>query len=136
MSFIYKNKRTKEVAMVDFTKLMNRTPEEKEADRKEIEDRYARMEADDKALIEERTGKIEQLMACIDTLPGNHAKFIHDLDYQSRTFDMDRCVGGKLAKMSEKQVNYLNGLLAQYAPSSDDQSASAGDAQSSRLRQR
>ena len=65
MSFVCKNKPTKEVVMIDFKKIINRTPEEKEADRKEIEDRYAKMDADNKALIEERTGKIGRLMARI-----------------------------------------------------------------------
>lgn len=98
--------------MVDFTKLMNLTPEEREANRVEM---YERLETQILSRIAEQRSKIEPLVQCIDAIPEKHIRFIRDMQYRNESFDRDGRQGGALSDLSEKQISYLNSLYKQYA---------------------
>lgn len=103
--------------MIDFKKIMNRTPEEKLADELAMEAREAKRQSDRLELIRSRKAIISQLD--MDLIPEKHQRFARDLAYMSETYDMDGCLGGRLSNLTEKQVSYLDGLNKQYAKPSE-----------------
>lgn len=107
--------------MIDFKKLMNRTPEEKEADRLAIEARYAEMESVELAKIATRSAQVVALHEGNYPLDAFERKFISSLQYKATTFDMTGREGGNLAFLSDKQMEILNRLAAKHLPASEEQ---------------
>jgi hypothetical protein len=95
---------------LDFSKLGKSTQEDIEAS-----DRAYRERRD--ALILERTGKVEALIAA-EGMTGWEQKFVHDMHYFATTFDdIDGLLGGRLATLSEKQVQTLARIHRAHAAS-------------------
>lgn len=105
--------------MIDFAKLNNRTPEEKEADRAAVEAKCALLEIEDAKKIIDRKIKVAHLLHNIDTLSEKNAKYVKGLEYKSTTYGMTGQLGGALIELSDKQVSYLDDLFKQYVPAQE-----------------
>jgi len=95
---------------------MNRTPEEKEADRKAVEARYEALEKEILAKIEVRQKMVRYLVLNIEALPEKSRKFVRDLEYMGSTYDSYGRHGGRLSDLSDKQLSYLNSLDKEFGP--------------------
>lgn len=111
--------------MVDFAKLLNRTPEEKEASRLAIEENYAQMERAELEKIATRSACVLALHEGNFLMDAFERKFISSLQYKATTYDMSGREGGHLATLSEKQMDILDRLAAKHLPAPDDQPGAA-----------
>lgn len=100
--------------MIDFSKLLNRTPEEKARDQAELDAKYEAMEAARLALIEKRRTVVLALEINIVAIPEKDHRFIRDMSYRATTYDMGGILGDRLGDLSEKQAQYLDGLAKRY----------------------
>lgn len=100
--------------MVDFSKIMNESPDDRARRILEIETRYADEEASRLLLIKKRSHIVLALEVNIASIPEKDHRFIRDLAYQSSTCGMAGILGDRLADLSEKQVQYMEGLAKQH----------------------
>lgn len=100
---------------IDFDKFRGMTPEDRARKRAEQDERLNR-QIDEK--IATRTAKVVALKSNIDHVPVNHHKFLSDMTYRSETFDEFGKLGGRLADLTERQVEYLDGLFEQFGEKS------------------
>lgn len=96
--------------MVDFKKLLQRSPEERE---EELRRSAARFEAELQATITERTRIVEAL----STQPGLtdwEQKFLSSMQYLATTYSMGGTFGGELADLSKGRMESLEKLLTKH----------------------
>ena len=96
--------------MVDFSKLMDQSPEERQAERERIDrdfqERNLFMISSRQAIIQECSKRIEILSAW-------EATFIESMVQKSETLDrISRLMGGELSCLSDAQVSKLSSIHA------------------------
>lgn len=96
---------------IDWYAIANSTPEQREAEQKA---RYERHIAGLKSLVEVRMAMVESLVANLQMIPEKHQKFVRGLEYKCTTYGTEGLLGEDLAALTEKQVNYLEGLHKTY----------------------
>lgn len=96
--------------MVDFKKLMHRTPEERAAAMEVLDREYAEREAAKIVLLTTKVRALEQVSGTLTAYEGG---FVRDMAYRAETFDDMGRLGGRLAVLSDKQLGMLDRLFAQ-----------------------
>jgi hypothetical protein len=101
--------------MIDFSKRLNRTPEQRAAD---LTDARARHLDGIKHTISARSQKIGDLMDRLSVIPESHHRFINDLNRKAETLGVGAdLVGLDILDLTSKQLQYLDSLHLKYAVS-------------------
>lgn len=100
--------------MIDFSKLLNRTPEEKARDKAELDAKYEAMEAARLALVEKRRAVVLALEINIEAIPEKDHRFIRDMAYRGSSYGMGGILGDRLGDLTAKQAEYMDGLAKRY----------------------
>ena len=111
--------------MIDFKKLMNRTPEEVEAFRLKMDAEYQEMENLELLKIAKRAAQVVALHQGDFPLDAFEKKFIASLEYKATTYDMTGRHGGEMAFLSDKQMAILNRLAEKHLPALEEASEAA-----------
>lgn len=98
----------KDIQMIDFTKLLNTSPEQREADRQA---QYAEFTARTNATIVARLAMLEDIANSSRLLNEWETGFFESLQRKAKAFDVvGRIPGGCLADLSDSQVKHLESL--------------------------
>lgn len=95
--------------MVDFTKLLARTPEEAAEERRKDQEQYL---AQLKLSIDERTAMVAEVLASKEALTASELKFASDLERMSQRRDFSGLIGGDLAVLSDRQRQFIKAIHA------------------------
>jgi len=95
--------------MIDFKKLMDQTPEEREAVQARAAEEFAQRTRE---VIARRTAQIQALEADDAALNAWERDFVSDMSYKATTYDIAGWLGGNLATLSDKQAENLDRLHA------------------------
>lgn len=100
--------------MIDFSKLIHRTPEEKEAARIERERQDQEYLERLDRLADERVAQVNALVELMPKLTSWEQDFVKSMHYLATTFDMSGKLGGELGTLSDKRLSSLNKIVAKY----------------------
>lgn len=104
--------------MVDFAKLLARTPEEAAEERRKEQEQYlAQLEL----LVSERTAMVAAVLASKEALTASELKFASDLERMSQRRDLCGLIGGDLAVLSDRQLQFMRAIHARVVGLADPQ---------------
>ena len=102
--------------MVDFSKLLNRTPEERAHDQERVLEAYLALAKRERDLVTLRSEQIGKLLSPGVSLSQWERQFVESLARRGEDFDLvSQTTGGRLARLSERELHIFEELVADLA---------------------
>lgn len=119
---------------IDFKALMNKTPEEREADRLRREQEYAEQDRKERETLALRIEQVERLAEIAEAgkLTPWETQFMTTLSSRARGFDIvTSMAGGTLLRLSVKELPIFERLVTQHIKPAAGEAAAEADASTS-----